>query len=427
MTSIIGEKQSAVSNGNLVKVQHHHHFQCHHNFLQEKDSSNNSAANSNNVVSDNNHSVVVVGRHSMSISLADLKPFQYQLSGHSIIYKLDNNKIAKPSNYHEIEVYKVLQKHHSFTPFIATFHGIVDSPNCMPVELQTTKRNLGRPYVNPLRKQKVFIILEDLTANYRNPSLMDLKLGRILWEATANPDKINRLRRKAFETTSHSHGVRVDGMRVFCAVTQETRIYKRDFTWKRSIEELLRIFLFNGKETRYDVISSLLEKLIQLRDCLEKHRRSFNFLQSSLLLIYDSPSSSAAGNDPDSKHSLSPSSSPTVNTSVKIIDFDHAHTIFTQFNGKKDEDIGDAGCIFGIETLISLLDKMQKSTSFDNNVIIERIQEKDNNLSSASTSNSNGGAHLSVAHSGHSRNKSDSSNSSNSGSDSSSEISVSTS
>jgi 1D-myo-inositol-tetrakisphosphate 5-kinase/inositol-polyphosphate multikinase len=349
-------------------------------------------------------------------------------------------------------VYKILQKHRSFAPFIATFHGIVDGSNNMPMELQTTKRNLKKPVVNPLRKQKVFIILEDLTAPYQNPSVIDLKLGRILWEVTASTEKINRLKRKALDTTSHSHGVRVDGMSVYCVTSQETRVYKRDFTWKQSLEELLRCFLFNGRETRYDIVPQFLEKLHQLRKCLEKHRHSFNFLQSSLLLIYDSVSPPSpthlststpisarehisASKDSSPLSITIPLSSPPISPSVKIIDFDHTHTIYTLFNGKRDEDVGDAGCIFGIETLINLFEKIQKSQYSSSQTFSDTPRETagqnfhDFNIIPQNQTNNDSKISLStVIHYGHNLSYSDNSKSHNcSGSDSYSDIGISTS
>lgn len=63
------------------------------------------------------------------------------------------------------------------------------------------------------------IVLEDLTFGLEIPCIMDLKIGRRLYDDDAPPDKISRMIKKSALSTSGSVGFRISGMRVLWPLT----------------------------------------------------------------------------------------------------------------------------------------------------------------------------------------------------------------
>ncbi|KAI9883503.1 MAG: hypothetical protein M1823_004720 [Watsoniomyces obsoletus] len=59
------------------------------------------------------------------------------------------------------------------------------------------------------------IVLENITAGFIRPNILDVKLGSQLWDHLASLEKRNRLDKVAAETTSASLGFRVAGMKVW--------------------------------------------------------------------------------------------------------------------------------------------------------------------------------------------------------------------
>lgn len=56
--------------------------------------------------------------------------------------------------------------------------------------------------------------MEDLTFNMKCPCIMDIKIGRRLYDIDASLDKINRREIKSSQTTSGSLGFRLCGVKV---------------------------------------------------------------------------------------------------------------------------------------------------------------------------------------------------------------------
>ncbi|KIV99233.1 uncharacterized protein PV09_09097 [Verruconis gallopava] len=71
----------------------------------------------------------------------------------------------------------------------------------------------------PLKGKKLdtdlHIVLENVSAGFTQPNILDLKLGARLWDEAAKPEKRARLDKVASETTSGSLGFRIAGMRVW--------------------------------------------------------------------------------------------------------------------------------------------------------------------------------------------------------------------
>ncbi|CCE62400.1 hypothetical protein TPHA_0C02470 [Tetrapisispora phaffii CBS 4417] len=62
--------------------------------------------------------------------------------------------------------------------------------------------------------EKPFIVLENLLHGYSKPNIMDIKLGKILYDENASPEKKIRLQEVSDSTTSGSMGFRICGMKL---------------------------------------------------------------------------------------------------------------------------------------------------------------------------------------------------------------------
>lgn len=58
------------------------------------------------------------------------------------------------------------------------------------------------------------IVLENISHKFVKPNIMDIKLGTVLYERDASPEKRARMEKAARETTSLETGVRLTGFQV---------------------------------------------------------------------------------------------------------------------------------------------------------------------------------------------------------------------
>jgi len=58
------------------------------------------------------------------------------------------------------------------------------------------------------------IVLENLSFPFLKPNIIDIKLGTVLYEETAPPEKVARMQKAAKDTTSFETGVRLTGFQV---------------------------------------------------------------------------------------------------------------------------------------------------------------------------------------------------------------------
>jgi hypothetical protein len=58
------------------------------------------------------------------------------------------------------------------------------------------------------------IVVENVTYPFLKPNILDVKLGTILYDETASPEKVERMKKNARDTTSFETGVRLTGFQV---------------------------------------------------------------------------------------------------------------------------------------------------------------------------------------------------------------------
>jgi len=280
-------------------------------------------------------------------------------SGHAAVYKYSTGKIMKFSNPHEVKVYENFKHFDDVKAIVPEYFGYVDLPKGDLCSNFLTNRKVR---ANSFRDQKdhcVFVVIEDLLSNnISKPHITDIKLGKVNYEECSDEEKKQKHRERAKQTGMDVWGGRFDGI----SIHGQDGIQKKEL-WAHSFAENLNNFLVpecnfqldsntinslcpEAKERIITICNTLLEKLSQIHLVLTGRQSHFNFLQSSVLLIYEGDFEKEPYAD------------------ARLIDFDHTHfkkrsteTIVTPYT-ESTSDLGDSGAICGINSVIRLLNEL---------------------------------------------------------------------
>ena len=136
--------------------------------------------------------------------------------------------LIKPCTSAEVEFYQSAVDHPVFQQFMPTFIGTlrlnenkdlqnITSKISAPALLDGPKKEAPAAWVPSGGKKidtSLSIVLENVTAGFKRPNVIDLKLGARLWADDAPEAKRKKLDQVSNETTSASLGFRIAGMKV---------------------------------------------------------------------------------------------------------------------------------------------------------------------------------------------------------------------
>lgn len=128
-----------------------------------------------------------------------MKPSLHQVAGHKgTLTDEEGSLFFKPTNKQELAFYSTLLSHDStksdkLSDWIPLFFG----------ELK--------------ENDKEYIVLQNLYHTYSQPLILDIKLGSILYDENATPDKVERMKKTSSSTTSGSLNFRICGMKLFAS------------------------------------------------------------------------------------------------------------------------------------------------------------------------------------------------------------------
>lgn len=191
------------------------------------------------------------------------------------------------------------------------------------------------------------LILEDLTMQYRDgkPAVMDLKIGRILYDPlTADDSKRDKMKNLAADTTSLSLGIRVCGYRFRCEQCgQELIVDKQPGKAAKDLHDLIFLFrMFLAKV--HCEIAPVAEQLV--RQFSVATRRLLGDLKDSsvILRLYSSSLLLLYGRD---------KITGGLRCDIKLIDFAHSYC-GAEFVRKLPDD----GILFALRNLLDVFNSL---------------------------------------------------------------------
>lgn len=330
---------------------------------------------------------------------------RHQAAGHDGAMTDESETLfIKPTSQQEIDFYTQVQdlglkeeneegkdrEGDRLIDFLPVFMGTLESGITSKVE-ETTEisediRKLNIDNSDKNHNGKPYLVLQNLLKGFKNPSIIDIKLGSILHDENTPEEKKKRLQKVSETTTSDSLNYRVCGMKLFHEdlpdlskftesmsnhVTKDDgflvfdKFYGRALTPETVVENFKIYFHHNklDKDQQNILLENFYTRLQLLYNCLLSYE--VRIRSGSLLFVYENDpkrweeqnnedtlfrqdffddDESDDDNDNDDERPPAPLSSMT------LIDF--AHSKFTKGKGP-DENI-----IQGIENILDALDKL---------------------------------------------------------------------
>lgn len=237
------------------------------------------------------------------------------------------------------------------------------------------------------------LVLENLSFPFLKPNILDVKLGTVLYDEDASPEKKERMDKAARDTTTHETGVRLTGFQVRHAIVSvrfglipgtiqvydsktgtavaTPKAYGKSIKAKDLPDGMARFFpLAEGDSTLglprnllLPIVRGVRKNVAEIRDALAGVE--LRMVGGSILVIYEGDPTRAEEtlkalkedkmdgeeDDDDDDDEEKPKLGPPY--LVKLIDF--AHAKFTPGQGP------DEGVLKGLDTVLGLLDGRIKS------------------------------------------------------------------
>ncbi|KAJ7134847.1 hypothetical protein C8R44DRAFT_829198 [Mycena epipterygia] len=291
-----------------------------------------------------------------------------QVGGHanSVLTTEDDMLLIKQALPLELQFYQAVTaaaepELDALRPYIPKFLGTL----ALEGELDTDKP-ASETTINSL-------VLENLAHPFVKPNILDIKLGTVLYDESAPPDKVERMLKTAEATTSLKTGMRLTGFQVHDNTTGEAvrtpKAYGKSISAAQLPEGIARFFpIATADAPTQGLPAALLLQILELlREDVQDIRDALAVLEvrmvgASLLILYESDAARAEEglkwmlndqyededeDDDDDDDENEPKPGPPCD--VRLIDF--AHTRLVPGQGP------DEGVLLGISTLLALLDE----------------------------------------------------------------------
>jgi len=234
--------------------------------------------------------------------------FEEQMGGHAgTFHKLDEKKIMKHGGEAETLFYSEIHLYPKLQEFAPAFHGFHELDG------------------------KKYIVIEDATAGFSKPCILDIKIGKQSFGEDADESKKANMAAKDAKSTTGTLGARITAVKVYQVETGDYIKKSKDYGKTIKTEDFQSAFaeyFHNGKGLRKSLIPKFLEKIRVVKEWVES-QGDLRMYSSSILFVYDGDES----ND---------------NVEIKLIDFAH---VFKIADGGKDD-----GYIFGINNVVQYLE-----------------------------------------------------------------------
>ncbi|AET39271.1 inositol polyphosphate multikinase Ecym_4203 [Eremothecium cymbalariae DBVPG len=275
--------------------------------------------------------------------------------------------------------------------FVGTLtQGVVSLPNQKDITILKDEDVYSGPLVAHLKSLSIggeqeYVVLENLIYGFNKPNILDIKLGKRLYDDDASEEKKNRLKLVSDSTTSGSMGLRICGMKIqkndlitgldrkHYECEKDDYVYVNKFYGRsRTSEDMIDTFKLYfshtklSKDRRAQLVHLFYDRLqFFYNTLLDEEVRMFS---SSLLFIYEGdPDRWDQLNDKDTlfRHNFIDSDSDDSDdgsdsnedekhvaplSSMSLIDFAHSKLVKGQ---GYDENV-----IEGVENMLSIFDNL---------------------------------------------------------------------
>ncbi|KAG8778539.1 hypothetical protein FRC12_024930 [Ceratobasidium sp. 428] len=216
-------------------------------------------------------------------------------------------------------------------------------------------------------KDKLYIVL-NLSHRFRKPNILDVKLGTVLYDHTANEEKRARMTKVAQETTSFESGIRLTGFSVYDPASQTYTVTPKEYGKSIKVEQLpegiTRFFPETvPREHLLKVLGAVHSKLLEIQHALAE--TEIRMVGGSVLIVWEGDPTALAraietaesgrdvlqesDDEGEDEEELDESArKPGPVCVVKLIDF--AHTQLVPGEGP------DGGVMMGLGVTIKLLE-----------------------------------------------------------------------
>lgn len=148
------------------------------------------------------------------------KYFDQQVAGHDKLMlfttSTDDLILVKPCKKQEIEFYQDAQTYPSFLDLIPQCYGTLRTATESDLSMLESPGDSIPDciFVDSVQEEQN-ICLENILHGFTRPCIMDLKMGALLYDEHATEEKRKKMIEQSINTTSHSLGLRICGMKVY--------------------------------------------------------------------------------------------------------------------------------------------------------------------------------------------------------------------
>ncbi|KAG7702922.1 hypothetical protein KL930_002774 [Ogataea haglerorum] len=317
-------------------------------------------------------------------------PLEHKAAGHDgAMQSSDGSLFIKPTTTQELEFYTTTQAQmqnidddielgSKLFHWMPVFYGTM-SPG-VSEELREKNPEASKEYQDSVVPQpesgQQYLVLENVVYGFKNPSVIDIKLGNVLYDENADKDKVERMKKVSNTTTSGSLHYRICGMKIVDSGKSLANIKGPDM--KKTVRKdngylvfdnnfgkgltpdtvkdaLLLFFRANNLSPQRQaiVLENTIRRLQLLYNCLLDYE--IRMVSASLLLVYENDegrweeldNQDILINEMEIDEESSAEDLPQALSLLRLIDF--AHTKYTPGKGS-DESI-----LTGVKNLLELI------------------------------------------------------------------------
>lgn len=170
------------------------------------------------------------------------------------------------------------------------YRTLEESSDKMMIELKNLVPSFyGTEKVSIMDKEYECIVLEDLTKYYKEPCIMDIKIGRRVWDPDATYTKIVSEENK-YRECRRDLSFCIPGFQIYSVTNKQLSRYGKEFgkslNKERAIDAIRAFLNYDNKGFCRSLIVQFLAALWRIQNWARNQRR-FRLFSSSILLVYD--------------------------------------------------------------------------------------------------------------------------------------------